>query len=128
MKVRVLVEVIEGGRTVARKMRQSEVNPKMVKLYEVMGGDDVKDFIAEDVISGALRAVHEGATQQTTEAILNSQPAVDPQGNQKGMTKLDEALGLDVIEGMLKKDGAGAAQARPQMPGMVPGPPPVKPG
>jgi hypothetical protein len=103
MKVRVLVEVIEGGKTVARKVRQTEVSSKAVKLYEVMGRDDVTDFIAEDVISGALKAVQDSAMPGATEAILNSQPAVDEQGQSKGMTKLDEALGLDVIDHMLKK-------------------------
>ena len=123
-----MVEVIEGGKTTARKMRQTEVSQKAVKLYEAMGGDDIRDFIAEDVISGALKAVQDAMSGQATEAILNSQPAVDEQGNDKGMTKLDEALGLDIMDHMLKKDGAGAAQARPQAPGVVPGPPPVKPG
>lgn len=128
MKVRVLVEVIENGRTVARKVRQTEVSQKAVKLYEVMDPEESRSFIAEDVISGALRTVEAGATSQMTETILKSQPAVDEQGNDKGMTKLDEALGLDIMDHMLKKDGAGAAQARPQMPGMVPGPPPIKNG
>lgn len=123
-----MVEVIEGGKTVARKMRQTEVSGKATKLYEMMGGDDVKDFIAEDVISGALKTVQDVASGQATEAILNSQPAVDAQGNDKGMTKLDEALGFDIIDNMMKKDGAGATQARPQAPGVVPGPPPLKPG
>jgi len=128
MKVRVMVEVIENGRTVARKMRQTEVSQKAVKLYEVMDPNESRDFIAEDVISGALRTVEQGQQTQATEAILKSQPAVDDQGNQKGMSKLDEALGLDIMEHMLKKDGAGAQQAQPQFPGAVPGPPPVKPG
>jgi len=103
MKVRVLVEVIEGGRTVARKMRQTDVSAKAVKIYEVMGSDDTYGFIAEDVISGALKAVQDAATPGATDAILNSQPAVDEHGQSKGMTKLDEALGLDVIDNMLKK-------------------------
>ena len=126
MKVRVMVEVIENGRTVARKMRQTEVSGRATKLYEMMGTDDINDFIAEDVISGALKAVQDAASGKGTEAILNSQPAVDEQGNDKGMTKLDEALGLDIMDHMLKKDGAGAQQARPQFP--VPGLPPIKNG
>ena len=128
MKVRVMVEVIEGGKTIARKMRQTQVSQKAVKLYEMMDAEQTPGFIAEDVISGALRTVENVSTGQATEAILNSQPAVDEQGNAKGITKLDEALGLDIMDHMLKKDGAGAAQARPQVPGVVPGPPPLKPG
>ena len=107
MKVRVMVEVIEGGKTTARTMRQTEVSDKAVKLYEMMGGEDTRGFIAEDVISGALKAVQDGANGQQATAILESQPAVDEQGNEKGMTKLDEALGLDIMDHMLKKDGAG---------------------
>lgn len=126
MKVRIMVEVIENGRTVARKVRQTQVSEKAVKLYEVMDPEGGRAFIAEDVISGALRTVEQGQQSQATEAILNSQPAVDEQGQPKGMTKLDEALGLDIMDHMLKKDGAGAQQ--PQFPGAVPGPPPVKPG
>lgn len=103
MKVRVLVEVIENGKTTARKLRQTEVSAKAVKLYEMMG-DGTRDFIAEDVISGALKAVQDSSSGQMTEAVLNSQPAVDKQGNEKGMTKLDEALGLDLIDNMLTKE------------------------
>jgi len=110
MKIRVMVEVIEGGITVKRKMRQIKVSKRALKLYEMMGTEDTKDFIAEDVISGAFKAVQDATTGKGTEAILNSQPAVDEQGNEKGMTKLDEALGLDIMEHMLKKDRAGSSQ------------------
>lgn len=108
MKVRVMVEVIEDCKTIKRKMRQTEVSKRALKLYEMMNAEDIYDFLAEDVISGALKAVQDAASGKGTEAILNSQPAVDEQGNDKGMTKLDEALGLDIMEHMLKKDGAGA--------------------
>lgn len=103
MKIRVMVEVIEDGKTTARKLRQTEVSTKAVKLYEMMG-DGTRDFIAEDVISGALKAVQDSSSGQMTETVLNSQEAVDKQGNSKGMTKLDEALGLDLIDNMLTKE------------------------
>lgn len=123
MKVRVMVEVVEGGRTVKRVMRQTGVSPRAMKLYEMMGTEDTVSFLAEDVISGALKAVQDAASGKGTEAILNSQPAVDGQGRPKGggMTKLDEALGLDIMDHMLKKDGAGA----PPPVQRVPAPPPL---
>lgn len=103
MKVRVLVEVIENGKTVARKMRQTEVSQKAIKLYEMIDPKETRDFIAEDVISGALRAVEPGQNSQAMEQVLSSKPALDEAGNSKGMTKLDEVLGLDVIDHMVKK-------------------------
>lgn len=121
MKVRVLVEVSEGGKTVARRMRQTEVSAKTSKLYEVMAGDDAYGFVAEDIISGAMRVVQGKAMADPT-SFLSSRQTTDEQGNPTGRTELDEALGLDIIENMLQKDGAGGGHQTPS----VPGPPPLK--
>jgi len=111
MKVRILVEVVEDGRTVARKMRQSTVPPKTVKLYEAMNDENVHSFIAEDVISGALKVFHGAQASAGHEAVMNQKPATDSQGKPTGRTVMEESLGLDIIDHMLKKDGAGVQQA-----------------
>lgn len=121
MKVRVMVEIIESGRTVARRVRQTEVSAKTSKLYEMMAGDDAYGFVAEDVMSGAMKVVQAKAVADPT-SFLSSRQTTDEQGNPTGRTELDEALGLDIIDNMLKKDGAGAQRS----PGQVPGPPPLK--
>ena len=102
MKIRLMVEVIEDGKTIARKVRQAEVSQRATKLYEMMGGDP--SFIAEDIISGALRTVDPNVATAKNERLMESQPAVDERGKSKGMSKLDEMLGLDVIEAMMRKD------------------------
>lgn len=111
MKIRVLVEVIEdNGRAMTRKMRQTSVSTKTLKLYEMMGQDDMVDFLAEDVISGALKAVQPGSVQSQAVAELDTKPATDDAGQPTGRTVMEEALGLDLIEHMMKKDGAGQAK------------------
>lgn len=113
MKVRVLVEVIEDHRTdghpVVRRLGQTSVSPRVMKLYEVMGGADLSGFLADDVISGAFRVVQSEAAMQNRAVVdLDKKPAVDSQGKPTGRTKLEEALGLGIIDHMLEKDGAGA--------------------
>lgn len=125
MKIRVLVEVSEGGKTMARRMRQTEVSPKAAKLYEAMAGEDAFGFVAEDVMSGAMKVV-QGKIHADPGTFVSSAPATDDAGKLTGRTVMEESLGLDIIENMLQKDGAGAAGAQQQTPGQVPGPPPLK--
>jgi len=107
MKVRVLVEVFGSGGK-ARKLAETVVGSKTQKLYEAMGGDDVYDFVARDVLRNSVRAVKDGNgnSQKLTEASL-SKPAIDDSGRQTGRTELDELLGLEIIEHMNKKEQSG---------------------
>lgn len=107
MKVRVLVEVVQDdGRVLTRGMRQTSVAPKTLKLYEMMGHDMVS-FLADDVISGALKAVQFGTVRSRAVAELETKPATDDAGQPTGRSVMEEALGLDLIEHMVQKDGAG---------------------
>lgn len=128
MKVRILVEVSERGGK-ARRIKQVEVSKRAVKLAEaVCPGPEVMAFIADDVMSAAMRSVEERAQPQMALDLKAKAPSVDDHGKPTGRTMLEDDLGLDVIEQMLRKDGAGAVQARPLVPGRVPGPPPVRRG
>lgn len=118
MKVRVLVEVLGDGGEKVRRLQTVDVSPKAAKLYESFGS---LDFIAEDVMSGALAAVQSKAMPSAALDAQASLPGKDP-----GNTMLEDSLGLDIVENMLKKDGAGAAQSQPQFSGSVPVPPPLR--
>jgi hypothetical protein len=90
MKIRVLVEVSDGAGTV-RRLRSTEVTPKVLKMYEALGTDDMKGFLADDVVSNAIAAV------QPQKAMAKTLLA-------EGKELPDEKeLGLDIIENMIKK-------------------------
>lgn len=96
MKIRVLVEVHDQGR-VTRRLKDVEVVPRVVKIYEAMGNEDLLGFIAEDVMTNAIGAVQ---PQQA----MGRQIAGSQVGEGAMVTKnVEKELGLDLIEHMVNK-------------------------
>lgn len=126
MKVRVLVEVLDRGGK-ARRLNHVEVSSKTRKLYEsISPGPEVMAFIADDVMTAALKAVQERSTPQAALETQAKLPGKDEQGKATGNTMLEDTLGLGIVEQMLEKDGAGA-QVQPFSQGGIQGLPPLPP-
>jgi len=126
MRVRVLVEVIDDDGRRLRKQSSTEVPPAVVKTHRVVSEshDDLLRFVLNDVVSSALGAVSRPqAPQQALEEAIKTGGSRASRGAPGKANKLDEMLGLDIIEhmdGMEQRQGGGqrpktpADLARPQ--------------
>jgi len=126
MKLRVMVEVIEDGVVVARRLRTTAVEKNVMRLFEAVAGDDVADFIAEDAISGAFGAASKAEPTNLLSAFDTSQtPELSaPVPSQRRPTPPKKGgidMGLHILEHI---DNMDAAQSRVNMgqPKMSPGP------
>lgn len=109
MKVRVLVEFVDDqGKRVGRKMRVVKVPPKRLQLIESIQGENVVNFVLEEALTGAASPFL-APTQNQAEG-----SGFDPASASKD--KLNEMLGLDIIESLDRKDGVGGPSPMPMAP------------
>ena len=115
MKLRILVELIDNGKT-TRKMRVIEVPMGRVRLVEMMHGEHSSEFILDEALTSVSEVFQ--ARQKAD--------VVDPKAAPK--KKLDEILGLGIIEEMDRKEQApcpgGGQAALPPLPRVGVPPPP----
>lgn len=108
MRVRVLVELVDDqGERVGRKMRVIKVPPNRLKLIESFQGENAVNFILEEALTGAV-GVFLAPTQNPAE-VSGLDPASAPKN------KLNEMLGLDIIEKLDRKDGVGGSRPMPMV-------------
>lgn len=130
MKLRVIVEVVdETTRKGTRRRREVEIPARVLNIHKALCEDrrDLRAFVANDVMSGALSAIsgQQTATEALSEALLtepssasqpqpprNGQPA--PQPAPQRHNKVESFLGLDVIEHMDGMDSRAADMERAQ--------------
>jgi len=98
MKLRVIVEVVDGQHGVRRR-KEIEIPDRVLKDHGVLceSRDDLQRFVAEDVLSNAIGTILK--PQGTTEAM---DKAIRDGGTPgaSGSNKLGEMLGLDIIDHM----------------------------
>lgn len=102
MRVRVLVEVIDDNGQKIRKQSSTTVPPAVVKTHGVVSEsrEDLLRFVLNDVVSSALGAVSRPqAPQQALEEAIMGGGGSGVRGTGKP-NKLEEMLGLDIIEHM----------------------------
>jgi hypothetical protein len=97
MKVTIVVEA-DGGGEPARRINVVDVPQRVLKLFEVMGGD-IAESVADDVMTNALKAV---MVAKPPEEAMASAPAKDEHGRPTGRSMMEETLGLNLIEHMAK--------------------------
>ena len=121
MKLRVLVEAIDdNGKSLGRRMRSIQVPKKRLMLIEAIHGEGALTFVVEEALTGAA-APFLASSQNPAEAA-----GLDPGSAPKN--KLNEMLGLDIIESLDRKDGVAPAMAMPQPPPQQMAPPPGQMG
>lgn len=132
MKIKITVVAIDEERGVkATRKGLVEVPKKVVKLYEVLGGDedDVLRRVSDTVYSSAVREMQPGRTdlgRALTEAsggriggrgpgnqapVAEEAPAPGAPARARGGDPLASMLGLDIIKNLTKRDRASAAHA-----------------
>lgn len=101
-----MVEVTHQGKT-ERKMKTIEVPEKTVKLHSMMCEDvsDLRSSIASDVLSNAMSAVAGPAAQKLDPMSMTSGPPKAGKAQSAADKKLNEMLGLDLLEHIDKVDG-----------------------
>ena len=106
MKLRIMVEVTHQGKT-DRKMKTIEVPEKTVKLHSMMCEDvsDLRSSIASDVLANAVSAVAGPAAQKLDPMAMTSGPPAPGKPKTAADKKLNEMLGLDLLEHIDKVDG-----------------------
>ena len=106
MKLRILVEVTHQGKT-ERKMRTITVPDKTVKLHSMMCEDvsDLRSSIASDVLANAVSAVAGPAAQKLDPMAMTSGPPKAGKPQSAVDKKMNEMLGLDLLEHIDKVDG-----------------------
>lgn len=109
MKIRILVEAIDSnGRKLGRKMRSVTVPANRLAMIESIQGDNALNFVLEEALTGAAHPFL-APTQNAAEAA-----GLDP--GSAPTSKLNEMLGLDIIENLDRKDGVAPAQMAMPMP------------
>ena len=117
MKLRIIVEVVdEKTRKGTRRRREVEIPKRILNVHKALceSRGDLRAFVADDVMSGALATV--SGQQNTTEALeqaLLMEPSPPsrpqqpqqprggpPQPAQPSHSKIESFLGLDVIQHM----------------------------
>src|SRR5210317_113047 len=106
MKLRVIVEVVdEENRKGTRRKREVEISERVINMNKALceSRKQLRAFLADDVMSKALKAVstQQDATESFNEALVETdETGQRPSGSKH--SKLDEFLGLDVIQHMDK--------------------------
>jgi len=131
MRLRVMVEVIDGDGTKVRRLKTVEVPAKVLKINAVLceSRDELRNQVADDAISKAL------STVMTPEAAMGpadlpSLSAPSGGGASPKDAKLEQLLGLGLMEhmdsldaqrpmyGVVTRDSGGRTET-------VTGPPPI---
>jgi hypothetical protein len=124
VKLRVIVEVVdETTRKGTRRRREVEIPARVLNIHSALceSSGDLRAFVANDVMSGALSAIsgQQTATEALNEALLTEpSPAPAPQTPRNGRpapkrhNKVESFLGLDVIEHMDGLDSRAAQMER----------------
>ena len=118
MRVRVLVEVVDDDGQRIRKQSSTTVPPAIVKTHSVVSEsrEDLLRFVLNDVVSSALGAVSRPqAPQQALEEAITGRGS-GARGAPGKANKLEEMLGLDIIEhmdGLEQRQGGGQRQRTP---------------
>jgi len=106
MKLRVIVEVVdEASRKGTRRRKEIEIPERIINVNKVLceSRKELREFLADDVMSQALRTVsiQQNATDKFSEALSED---VSPQreGGDVKSSKLDDFLGLSVIQNIDK--------------------------
>lgn len=102
MKAKVTVEVFDGGnvaRNLVSRSKIVEIQPSVVKLFEMMDPKGTKDLLADDIMTNALKVVM--VARQGDK--MSFEPAHDERGRPTGRSMMEESLGLSLIEHMTKK-------------------------
>jgi hypothetical protein len=128
-----MVEVIDdGGSVVARRLRSTDVEQKVVRLFEAVSGDeDVAEFIADDAISGAFGAASKAEPTDLMSAFDVEAPALSAPASRPSPLQAQQPapppkkggldMGLHILEHIDNMDVARAQGASGQ-PQMSPGP------
>ena len=103
MRVTIVIEAAEGKQK-ARRIKVVDVPPRVLKLFEVFGADDLAGSVADDVMTNALKAV---MVARPPDEAMASTPAKDGQGRPTGRSVMEETLGLNLIEHMIQADAKG---------------------